>query len=142
MGSKPSPTSGRVSMEILRGGALSKMKLTKVCATGPSLQYETKKSSPVRCDNCTTTSSAQWSRSDSCREYARDYSMRYSRDGFMGGVVRGALGGAVIGGIAGGGRGAGRGAGAGALLGGATRGIQSSTLFDRAYSRCMRGRWP
>lgn|SRR6185312_4972147 len=90
----------------------------------------------------TTTSSAQWSRSDSCREYARDYSMRYSRDGFMGGVVRGALGGAVIGGIAGGGRGAGRGAGAGALLGGATRGIQSSTLFDRAYSRCMRGRWP
>src|SRR5262245_48160500 len=32
------PTSGRVSMEIHSGGALSKMKLTNVCATGPSLQ--------------------------------------------------------------------------------------------------------
>lgn len=85
---------------------------------------------------------AQSSRSQFCRDYARDYSMRYSRGGIMGGVVSGALGGAVIGGIVNGGRGAGRGAGAGAILGGASRGIQSSTLFDRAYSRCMRGRWP
>ena len=38
IGLKPSPTSGRVSMEIQRGGALSKMKLTNVWATGPSLQ--------------------------------------------------------------------------------------------------------
>ena len=89
-----------------------------------------------------STSFAQSSRSGFCREYARDYSMRYSRGGIMGGVVRGALGGAVIGGIVDGGRGAGRGAGAGALVGGASRGIQSSTLFDRAYARCMRGRWP
>ena len=35
---KPSPTSGRVSIEILSGGALSKMKLKNVCPTGPSLQ--------------------------------------------------------------------------------------------------------
>jgi uncharacterized protein YcfJ len=89
-----------------------------------------------------TTSFAQSSRSHFCREYARDYSLRYSRGGAMGGVVRGALGGAVIGGIVNGGRGAGRGAGAGALIGGASRGIQSSTLFDRAYSHCMRNRWP
>jgi hypothetical protein len=88
------------------------------------------------------TSFAQSSRAGFCREYARDCSMRYSRGGIMGGVVRGALGGAVIGGIVDGGRGAGRGAGAGALVGGASRGIQSSTLFDRAYARCMRGRWP
>jgi TolB-like protein len=39
------------------GGALSKMKLTKVCPTKPSLQYETKKSRPVRCDSCTSRSS-------------------------------------------------------------------------------------
>ena len=90
----------------------------------------------------TNGSFAQSSRSHFCREYARDYSLRYSRGGAMGGVVRGALGGAVIGGIVNGGRGAGRGAGAGALLGGASRGIQSSTLFDRAYSHCMRNRWP
>jgi uncharacterized protein YcfJ len=89
-----------------------------------------------------TASFAQSSRSHFCREYARDYSLRYSRGGAMGGVVRGALGGAVIGGIVNGGRGAGRGAGAGALIGGASRGIQSSTLFDRAYSHCMRNRWP
>ena len=37
IGLKPSPTSGRVSMEMLKGGTLSKMKLTKVCATSPSL---------------------------------------------------------------------------------------------------------
>jgi uncharacterized protein YcfJ len=89
-----------------------------------------------------TASFAQSSRSHFCREYARDYSLRYSRGGAMGGVVRGALGGAVIGGIVNGGRGARRGAGAGALVGGASRGIQSSTLFDRAYSHCMRNRWP
>ncbi len=89
-----------------------------------------------------TATFAQSSRSHFCREYARDYSLRYSRGGAMGGVVRGALGGAVIGGIVNGGRGAGRGAGAGALIGGASRGIQSSTLFDRAYSHCMRNRWP
>lgn len=89
-----------------------------------------------------TASFAQSSRSGFCREYARDYAQRYSRGGAMGGVVRGALGGAVIGGIVDGGRGAGRGAGAGAILGGASRGIQSSTLFDRAYSHCMRNRWP
>src|SRR5262249_45580982 len=89
-----------------------------------------------------TTSFAQSSRSQFCREYARDYSMRYSRGGAMGGVVRGALGGAVIGGIVDGGRGASRGAGAGAIVGGASRGIQRSTLFDRAYDRCMRRRWP
>ena len=41
MGSKPSPTSGRVSMEMLSGGALSKMKLRNVCPTSPSLQYDT-----------------------------------------------------------------------------------------------------
>jgi hypothetical protein len=90
----------------------------------------------------TTTSFAQSSRSQFCREYACDYSMRYSRGGAMGGVVRGALGGAVIGGIVDGGRGAGRGAGAGAVVGGASRGIQRSTLYNSAYSRCMRGRWP
>ena len=89
-----------------------------------------------------TASFAQSSRSHFCREYARDYSMRYSRGGAMGGVVRGALGGAVIGGIVDGGRGVGRGAGAGAIVGGASRGIQRSTLFDRAYARCIRGRWP
>jgi uncharacterized protein YcfJ len=89
-----------------------------------------------------SNSFAQSSRSDFCRDYARDYSFRYSRGGIMGGVVRGALGGAIIGGIVDGGRGAGRGAGAGAILGGASRGIDSSTLFDRAYRRCMRGRWP
>src|SRR5262249_51718714 len=38
MGAKPSPTSGRVSMEILSGRALSKMKLKNVCPTSPSLQ--------------------------------------------------------------------------------------------------------
>ena len=38
MGAKPSPTSGRVSIEMLSGGALSKMKLRNVCPTGPSLQ--------------------------------------------------------------------------------------------------------
>ena len=26
--------------------------------------------------------------------------------------------------------------------GGASRGIQRSVLFDRAYARCMHGRWP
>ncbi len=77
-----------------------------------------------------------------CQAYARDYSLRYSAGGAMGGVVRGALGGAAIGGIVNGGRGARRGAGAGALAGGVSRGIQRSTLYDRAYLRCMRGRWP
>ena len=38
MGAKPSPTSGRVSIEMLNGSALSKMKLRNVCATSPSLQ--------------------------------------------------------------------------------------------------------
>jgi hypothetical protein len=90
----------------------------------------------------TITTSFASSRSQFCRSYARDYSMRYSAGGAMGGVVRGALGGAAIGGIVGGGRGARRGAGAGAIVGGASRGIQSSTLFDRAYAHCMRGRWP
>jgi hypothetical protein len=41
-----------------------------------------------------------------------------------------------------GGRGARRGAGAGAIVGGASRGIQRSALYDRAYAHCMRGRWP
>jgi uncharacterized protein YcfJ len=77
-----------------------------------------------------------------CQAYARDYSLRYSSGGAMGGIVRGALGGAAIGGIVNGGRGARRGAGAGALAGGVSRGIQRSTLYDRAYLRCMRGRWP
>jgi uncharacterized protein YcfJ len=90
----------------------------------------------------TITTSFASSRSQFCRSYARDYSMRYSAGGAMGGVVRGALGGAAIGGIVGGGRGARRAAGAGAIVGGASRGIQSSTLFDRAYAHCMRGRWP
>ena len=38
IGSKPRPTSGLASMETLTGGALSKSKLTKVCATGPGIQ--------------------------------------------------------------------------------------------------------
>src|SRR5262249_15140886 len=50
MGEKPSPTSGRVSMEILSGGASSKMKLKNVCPTSPSLQYDTKKSMAFNCD--------------------------------------------------------------------------------------------
>jgi hypothetical protein len=38
IGAKPSPTSGRVSMEILSGGLLSKMKLRNVCPTGPAIK--------------------------------------------------------------------------------------------------------
>jgi len=37
-GAKPSPTSGRVSIEMVSGGASSKMKLRNVCPTGPSVK--------------------------------------------------------------------------------------------------------
>src|SRR5262249_55743957 len=50
IGLKPSPTSGLVSMEMQRGRALSKLKLRKVCPTGPFFQYDTKKSTEVRCE--------------------------------------------------------------------------------------------
>src|SRR5260221_12927111 len=82
------------------------------------------------------------SASSFCRAYARDYSLRYSAGGAMGGVVRGALGGALVGGVVNGGRGARRGAGGGALAGGSSRGSQRAVVYDRAYARCLRGRWP
>src|SRR5262249_21815592 len=42
MGAKPSPTSGRVSMEILGGGALSKMKLKGTSKNRPYSSDATK----------------------------------------------------------------------------------------------------
>ena len=42
---------------MLSGGALSKMKLTNVWPTGPGIQYEMKKSSPVRCESKNSRSS-------------------------------------------------------------------------------------
>ena len=56
-GALASPTSGSASMEIDTGSALSKLKLTKVCATGPGIQYHTKKSTEVRCESKTSRSS-------------------------------------------------------------------------------------
>src|SRR5262245_52586726 len=56
MGEKPSPTSGRVSIEMQRGGALSKLKLRKVCATGRTRKYDKKKSTDVRCESDTSRS--------------------------------------------------------------------------------------
>jgi len=70
-----------------------------------------------------TTSFAQ--PSANCRAYAEDYSLRYStpwaRLNFNVG---------------------GRRAGVGALAANRSRVLQQSTLFDNAYARCMRGRWP
>ena len=43
-------------MEIETGGALSELKLRKVCAIGPMVQYEMKKSTEVRCWSETTRS--------------------------------------------------------------------------------------
>jgi hypothetical protein len=61
--------------------------------------------------------------SETCRAYAEDYSLRYSAPMWnfnMGG----------------------RRAGVGALAAQRSRALQRSTLFDNAYARCMRGRWP
>ena len=48
---------GRVSMEMVSGGALSKMKLKNVYPTSPSLQYDTKKSIAFKCDSDISRSS-------------------------------------------------------------------------------------
>ena len=71
-----------------------------------------------------TTSFAQ--SSADCRAYAEDYSYRYSADSVWGEAFR-------VGG---------RRAGATAIAANRSRSLQRSTLFDRAYARCMRGLWP
>ena len=65
--------------------------------------------------------------SENCRAYAEDYSYRYSVDSVWGDVFR----------VAGGRR-----AGVNAIAAKRARGLQRSALFDNAYARCMRGRWP
>jgi hypothetical protein len=62
--------------------------------------------------------------SANCRAYAEDYSLRYSmhaRSNFRIG---------------------GRRAGVSTLAAHRSRAAQRSTLFDNAYARCKRGRWP
>src|ERR1700730_16380594 len=63
--------------------------------------------------------------SANCRAYAEDYSLRYSAPwstlNFNVGGLRAA---------------------ASALAANRSRALQQSTLFDNAYARCMRGRWP
>jgi hypothetical protein len=71
----------------------------------------------------TTTSFAQ--SSVNCRAYAKDYSARYSTPWATSNFNIG-----------------GRRAGASTLAAHRSRALQRSTLFDNAYSRCMRGRWP
>jgi hypothetical protein len=73
----------------------------------------------------TTTSFAQ--SSANCRAYAEDYSLRYSAGSAWGDAFR----------ILGGRRGA-----VSAMAADRSRRLQKSTLFDNAYARCMRGRWP
>jgi hypothetical protein len=68
-----------------------------------------------------TTSFAQ--PSENCRAYAEDYSLRYSAPRWS--VNAG-----------------GRRAGVSALAAHKSRARHQSTLFDSAYARCMRGRWP
>ena len=67
-----------------------------------------------------TTSFAQ--SSAGCRAYAEDYSLRYSTPWWFN------IGGRRV--------------GATALAAHRNRALQQSTLFDNAYARCMRGRWP
>jgi hypothetical protein len=69
-----------------------------------------------------TTSFAQ---SANCRAYAEDYSLRYSAPWARLNFNIG-----------------GRRAGVSALAANRSRALQQSTLFDNAYARCMRGRWP
>ena len=64
--------------------------------------------------------------SETCRAYAEDYSNRYSADSILGQAI-----------LAGGRR-----AGASALAANRSRRLQRATLFENAYSRCMRGLWP
>jgi hypothetical protein len=61
--------------------------------------------------------------SANCRAYAEDYSLRYSEPRWNFNI-------------------GGRRAGASALAAHRSRALQRSTLFDNAYARCMRGRWP
>ena len=70
-----------------------------------------------------TTSFAQ--SSANCRAYAKDYSTRYSAPWATSNFNIGR-----------------RRAGASAVAAHRSRALQRSTLFDNAYSRCMRGRWP
>jgi hypothetical protein len=63
--------------------------------------------------------------SANCRAYAEDYSLRYSAPWATLNFNVG-----------------GRRAGVGALAANRSRALQQSTLFDNAYARCMRGRWP
>jgi hypothetical protein len=63
--------------------------------------------------------------SANCRAYAEDYSLRYSSPWAS---LNFGIGG--------------RRAGVRALAANRSRAIQQSTLFDNAYARCMRGRWP
>jgi hypothetical protein len=70
-----------------------------------------------------TTSSAQ--SSADCRAYAEDYSLRYSAPWATSNFNIG-----------------GRRAGVSALAAHRSRALQQSTLFDNAYARCMRGRFP
>jgi hypothetical protein len=63
--------------------------------------------------------------SANCRAYAEDYSVRYSAPWARLNFNIG-----------------GRRAGVSALAANRSRAIQQSTLFDNAYARCMRGRWP
>lgn len=65
--------------------------------------------------------------SANCRAYAEDYSLRYSDGSAWGNAFR----------IPGGRRGA-----VNAMAAERSRRLQKSTLFDNAYARCMRGRWP
>jgi hypothetical protein len=69
-----------------------------------------------------TTSFAQ--SSAGCRAYAEDYSLRYSTPWWKFNI---------------GGR---RGGISSALALNRSRALQQSTLFDNAYARCMRGRFP
>jgi hypothetical protein len=71
-----------------------------------------------------TTSFAQ--SPEGCRAYAEDYSYRYSADSLWGDVFR----------IRG------RRATVNAVAADRSRRLKRSTLFDAAYARCMRGRWP
>jgi hypothetical protein len=71
-----------------------------------------------------TNSSAQ--SSEGCRAYAEDYSYRYSADSIWADVFR----------IRG------RRATVNAVAADRSRRLKRSTLFDNAYARCMRDRWP
>ena|SRR6185437_7368524 len=61
--------------------------------------------------------------SANCRAYAEDYSLRYSAPRWNFNI-------------------GGRRAGGSALAAHRSRALQRSTLFDNAFARCMRGRWP